>query len=57
MCLICIDFDRGALKLREARRALGEMRAGLDANHAREVEQKLAAAEIAESEPPASNRP
>jgi hypothetical protein len=45
MCLICIDFDRGKLKLREARRALGEMRSGLDQRHVAEVEQKLADAE------------
>ena len=45
MCLICIDFDRGALKLREAKRALGEMRGSLDAQHLREVEQKLEQAE------------
>jgi hypothetical protein len=48
MCLICIDFDRGALKLREAKRALGEMRTTLDAQHLKEVEQKLDAAEQAE---------
>jgi hypothetical protein len=41
MCLICIDFDRGALKPKEARRALREMREGLDAAHAKEVEKKL----------------
>jgi hypothetical protein len=45
MCLICVDFDRGALKLREARRALGEMRSKLDAEHVREVERKLDDAE------------
>jgi hypothetical protein len=45
MCLICIDFDRGALRPKEARRALREMREGLDAAHAKEVEQKLDAAE------------
>jgi hypothetical protein len=50
MCLICIDFARGALKLREARRALGEMREGLSAEHAREVEQLLD--EAPEEEPP-----
>jgi hypothetical protein len=50
MCLICIDFDRGALNLREAKRALGEMRATLDAQHLREVEQKLDAAERTEQE-------
>jgi hypothetical protein len=45
MCIICVDFDRGALKLREARRALGEMRAGLDPQHVREIEHKLDEAE------------
>ena len=47
MCLICIDFDRGALKPREARRALGEMRAALDPQHVKEVEKKLDEAEQA----------
>lgn len=47
MCLICVDFDRGALKLREAKRALGEMRTTLDAQHLKEVEKKLAEAERA----------
>ena len=47
MCLICIDFDRGALKPREARRALGEMRATLDREHVKEVEKKLDDAEKA----------
>ena len=45
MCLICVDFDRGALKLREARRALGEMRTKLDPEHVKEVERKLDEAE------------
>lgn len=45
MCLICIDFARGALKLQEARRALGEMRGGLPPEHAREVEKTLDEAE------------
>jgi hypothetical protein len=49
MCLICIDFDRGALKLREAKRALGEMRTTLDAEHLQEVERKLAEAERSQS--------
>ncbi len=48
MCLICIDFDRGTLKLREARRALGEMRASIGAAHAAEVEKKLDDAEQAD---------
>lgn len=42
MCLICIDMARGALRPAEARRALGEMRAGLGAEHAREVEEAVA---------------
>jgi hypothetical protein len=50
MCLICIDFDRGSLKLREAKRALGEMRATLDQQHLKEVERKLAEAERAQRE-------
>jgi hypothetical protein len=50
MCLICIDFDRGALELREARRALGEMREKLKPEHVREVEKKLDEAERAEAE-------
>ncbi|HVY29071.1 MAG TPA: hypothetical protein VHB79_21080 [Polyangiaceae bacterium] len=52
MCLICIDFDRGSLKLREAKRALGEMRSKLDPQHLKEVEQKLAEAERAEERKP-----
>jgi len=45
MCIICIDFDRGALKPQEARRALREMRQGLDSGHASELEKKLDEAE------------
>jgi hypothetical protein len=52
MCIICVDFDRGALRVPEARRALGEMRAKLDAKHAREVEDKLDAAERDPSQGP-----
>ena len=48
MCLICVDFDRGALKVREARRALGEMRQKLDREHVEEVERKLDEAERAD---------
>jgi len=61
MCLICIDFDRGALNLNDARRALGEMRVSLDAAHAAEVEAKLERAEEEASEaptpPPSSTTP
>jgi hypothetical protein len=48
MCLICVDFERGALKLREARRALGEMRTSLESEHVKELEQKLDEAERSE---------
>jgi hypothetical protein len=54
MCIICIDFARGALKVNEARRALGEMRSTLDPKHVREVEQQLAKAE---RDPPPSGTP
>ncbi|HEU4583371.1 MAG TPA: hypothetical protein VFS67_34170 [Polyangiaceae bacterium] len=53
MCLICIDFARGALKLREARRALGEMREKVGAEHAREVERLL---DEAQEDPPSTPR-
>jgi hypothetical protein len=52
MCIICIDFERGALKPKEARRALREMREKLDAAHAKEVEKKLDEAESASSKAP-----
>ncbi len=45
MCLICIEFDKAAMSVSEARRALGEMRVALDKGHADEVEAKLSAAE------------
>jgi hypothetical protein len=54
MCIICIDYARGALKLTEARRALGEMRSTLDPKHVREVEQKL---DEDERNPPPSGTP
>jgi hypothetical protein len=45
MCIICVDFERGALKLSEARRALGEMRTSLESEHVQELERKLDEAE------------
>jgi hypothetical protein len=53
MCIICIDFARGALKLGEARRALGEMRAKVGEEHAAEVELLL---DQAEQEDPVTSR-
>jgi len=45
MCLICIEFDKSTMNVKEARRALGEMRVKLDEKHVREVEAKLKEAE------------
>jgi hypothetical protein len=52
MCIICIDFARGALKLGEARRALGEMRDSLSQDHASEVEEALDDAEAEAAQNP-----
>jgi len=52
MCIICIDFERGALRPQEARRALREMRSGMDEKHAAEIERKIA--EKSEDPDPAS---
>jgi hypothetical protein len=49
MCLICIEFDKSAMNLAEARRALGEMRVDLDRKHVEEVEAKLDEAEKAQN--------
>jgi hypothetical protein len=45
MCLICVELAKNAMTATEARRALGEMRIKLDADHVAEVEAKLADAE------------
>ena len=47
MCIICIDIDREALTLREARRNFGEMSESLG-DHAKEVEEMLSKLEIEE---------
>ena len=57
MCIICVDFERGALKPREARRALGEMRATLPADHVAEIERKLSDSERDSSPPSAPQTP
>ena len=51
MCIICIDFDRGTLTAKEARRALGEMTAKLDTKHRAEVVAKIEKAEAKEPPP------
>jgi hypothetical protein len=54
MCLICLEFDKNTMSVKEARRALGEMVAKVGTRHAREVEEKLDAAEaIAAASSPA----
>lgn len=54
MCIICVDFERGALRLNEARRALREMSETLPPEHVREVERKLATPPAAAPAKPAS---
>lgn len=57
MCLICIEFDKGRMTLREARRALPEMSAKLSPEHAAEVKGRLDALtdpEEPEAPPPQS---
>jgi len=51
MCLICVEFDKQAMTLKEARRALGEMVPKLDPQHVKEVEEKLAKAQKAIDDP------
>lgn len=41
MCLICVEFQKQKMTTREARRALTEMRVGLDGEHVRQVERML----------------
>ena len=41
MCIICVDFQRQRMTLRDAQRAYGEMKAGLGPEHAKEVEEML----------------
>ncbi len=45
MCLICIEFQKDKMTIREARRALGEMIIGLEDEHVDEVEKMLKDAE------------
>jgi hypothetical protein len=47
MCLICVELAKNAMTVTEGRRALGEMRGKLGADHVAEVEAKLAEAERA----------
>ena len=50
MCLICVDLAKEKLTASEARRALGEMRVKLDAEHIAELEANIASAEQAQQQ-------
>jgi hypothetical protein len=52
MCLICVELAKNAMTAKEGRRALGEMRVKLGADHVAEVEAKLAEAERAAKQTP-----
>jgi hypothetical protein len=47
MCIICVDFEKGRLTTKEARRALGEMVVSLEKRHVEELEATLSKAEAA----------
>jgi polyhydroxyalkanoate synthesis regulator phasin len=47
MCAICVDFEKGRMTAKEARRALGEMVQKVGAKHAEVVERTLREAEEA----------
>lgn len=54
MCIICLDFQKGRLTTKEARRALGEMAVTLDKTHVAEVEESLRKAEAEAGTPQSS---
>jgi hypothetical protein len=56
MCIICIDFNRGALRPAEARRALRELRDSLPAEHVLEIERTLREASEDTAQPTAAGR-
>jgi hypothetical protein len=45
MCILCVEFEKGRMTAKEARRALGEMVPKVGAEHAKEVERVLREAE------------
>ena len=47
VCTICVEFEKGRMTAKEARRALGEMLLKVGARHAEEVERTLREAEAA----------
>jgi hypothetical protein len=45
VCIICVEFEKGTMTAKEARRALGEMVAKVGPEHGAEVERVLREAE------------
>jgi hypothetical protein len=45
VCIICVEFEKGRMTAKEARRALGEMATKIGAKHAEDVEGVLREAE------------
>ena len=45
VCIICVEFEKGRMTAKEARRALGEMVPKVGAEHGEEVERVLREAE------------
>jgi hypothetical protein len=45
VCIICLEFEKGRMTAKEARRALGEMVPKVGAEHGEEVERVLREAE------------
>lgn len=45
MCMICVEFEKERMTIKEARRALGEMAEGMEKEHVEEVQEKLEEAE------------
>src|SRR5271168_5363488 len=45
VCIICVEFEKGRMTAKEARRALGEMVPKVGAEHAEEVEHVVREAE------------
>jgi hypothetical protein len=47
VCIICVEFEKGRMTAKEARRALGEMVPKVGAEHAEKVERAIHEAEEA----------
>jgi hypothetical protein len=57
VCIICVEFEKGHMTAKEARRALGEMVPEVGAKHAQEVAHRLREAEGAEAAPTGTPKP